>query len=62
MIATHKHKGHGTHFIAPILDITGHIVGGLFVDDMNLVHIDMQVMKTIVEAHSWLQDSVNDQG
>ena len=26
MIATHKYKGHGAHFIAPILDITSHIV------------------------------------
>jgi hypothetical protein len=28
MIAAHKHKGHGAHLIAPILGITGHIVGG----------------------------------
>ncbi len=58
MIATHKHKGHGAHFIAPIWDISGHIVGGLFVDDMDLVHVDMQVMETILEAHSWHQESV----
>jgi hypothetical protein len=39
VIATHKCKGHGAHFIAPILDITGHIVGGLFVDGTDLVHV-----------------------
>ena len=27
MIAAHKRRGQGAHFIAPILDITGHIVG-----------------------------------
>ncbi len=40
IIAAHKRKGHGAHFIAPILDITDHIVGGLFMDDTNLVHVN----------------------
>jgi hypothetical protein len=52
MIAAHKCNGHGAHFIAPILDITGHIVGGLFVDDMDLIHANMHVVETILEAHS----------
>jgi hypothetical protein len=52
MIAAHKCKGHGALFIAPILDITGHIVGGLFVDDTGLVHADMQAVETILEEHS----------
>jgi hypothetical protein len=58
MIAAHKHKGHGAHFIAPISDITGHIVGGLFMDDTDLVHVDMQAVETILEAQSWLQELV----
>ncbi len=41
MIAANKCKGHGAYFIAPILDISGHIVGGLFVDDTDLAHVDM---------------------
>jgi hypothetical protein len=41
VIVAHKRKGRGAHFIAPILDITGHIVGGLFVDDTDLVHVDI---------------------
>jgi hypothetical protein len=58
MIATHKCKGHGAHFFDPILDIIGHIVGGLFVDDTDLVHANMQAVETILEAHSWLQELV----
>jgi hypothetical protein len=58
MIAAHKRKSHGAHFIASILDIIGHIVGGLFVDDRDLVHVNMQVVETILEAHSRLQKSV----
>ncbi len=41
MIAAHKQKGHGAHFIPPISDITSHNVGGLFLDDTDLVHVDM---------------------
>ena len=58
MIAAHKRKGHGAHFIAPILDITGHVVGGLFVDDTDLIHVDMQTVESILEGHSRLQESV----
>jgi hypothetical protein len=58
MITAHRRKGHGAHFIAPILDITGHIVGGLFVDVTDLIHLDMQVMESIVEVHARLQESV----
>jgi hypothetical protein len=41
MIAAHRRKGQGAHFIAPISDITGHIVGGLFIDNTDLIHVDM---------------------
>jgi hypothetical protein len=58
MIAAHKCKGHGAHFISPISDISSHIVGGLFVDDTDLVHVDMRVMEMILEALSRLQESV----
>ena len=40
----------GSWIFAPVLDITGHIVGGLFVDDTDLVHVDMQVVEIILEA------------
>jgi hypothetical protein len=36
MIAVHKRKGHGAHLTAKMLEITGHLVGGLFVDDTDL--------------------------
>ncbi len=57
MIAAHKRKGHGAHLITPILDITGHVVGELFVDDTDLIHVDMQIVESILEAHSRLQES-----
>jgi hypothetical protein len=41
LVAAHKRKGRGAHLIAPISDITNHIVGSLFVDDTDLVHVNM---------------------
>jgi hypothetical protein len=58
MIATHKRKGHGAHFTAKMLETTGHLVCGLFVDDTDLIHLDMQTIKTTMEAHANLQESV----
>ncbi len=58
MIAAHKRKGHGAHLIAPIKGTTSHIVGGLFVDDTDLVHVNMRTVETILDAHSRLQESV----
>jgi hypothetical protein len=54
MIATFKRKGHGAHFLSPILEISDQLVGGFFVDDTDLMH----VVEMIVEAHSHLQESV----
>jgi hypothetical protein len=48
MIAAHKRKGHGAHLIAPISNITGHVVGGLFVDDTDLIHVDMPIVESIL--------------
>jgi hypothetical protein len=42
----------------PLRASQGHIVGGLFVDDTDLVHVDMRTVETILEAHSRLQESV----
>jgi hypothetical protein len=62
MIATHKRKCHRAHFIAPILERRGQLVGGLFVNDKDLIHVDMLAMEKKEEAHSPLQESVINRG
>jgi hypothetical protein len=57
-IATHKRKGQGAHLIAKMSETTGHLVGGLFVDDTGLIHLDMRTIETTLEAHAKLQESV----
>jgi hypothetical protein len=58
MIKAHRRKGHGTHFIAPISGLSCHLIGGLFVDDTDLFHLDMRRTKTALEAHTCLQELV----
>jgi hypothetical protein len=41
MIAVHKRKGHEAHLTAKMSEITSHLVGGLFVDDTDLINLDM---------------------
>ncbi len=58
MIAAHKWKGHGTHFIAPISRQLCHLTGGLCINDTDLIHIDMRRVKTALEVHARLQELV----
>ena len=59
IINSHKKKGHGGKFVCPISQRTGHLVEILFVDDNDLIHIDMDQDQTAAEAHEDLQSSVN---
>jgi len=58
MIQAHRRKGHGAHFIAPISGKSCYLVGGLFVDDTDLFHLNMAQTETVEETHGKLQDAV----
>jgi hypothetical protein len=58
MILVHKKKGLGVHLVTPISNLHCHLAGGLFVDDTDLFHLDMQRVKTSIEVHERLQDAV----
>ena len=51
MIAAHKRKGHKA-LLAPILDISEQLVSGLFVDNTDLLHVNMRIVETVVETLS----------
>ena len=42
IICAHNSKGHGGHFVCPISNLTGHLVALLFVDDTDLIHINLK--------------------
>ena len=58
MINAHKRKGHGLHLRAPITNKTIHLAGALFVDDMDVEHLDLNKSETRDEAHQALQNSI----
>ncbi len=58
MIAAQCRKDHGAHFVAPISDKADHLIGGLFVDDTDLFHLEMRVNETVHQAHSRLHDGI----
>ena len=58
MIAAQHRKDHGAHFVAPISNKAGHLIGGLLVDDTDLFNLEMRVNKTVHQAHSRLQDGI----
>ncbi len=58
MILAHKKIGHSAHLITSILNLPCHLAGGLFVDDTDLFHLDMQGVESAVKKHERLQGAV----
>jgi len=62
ILQAHKRKGHGAHFKCPISDRSGHLAAILFVDDCDLLHLDMRTEQTVQEAHASMQASITNWG
>ncbi len=55
-------KGHGAKFVCPIPKLEKDLSAILYVDDTDLLHIDLTKNKTVNEMHTAIQDSVNSWG
>ncbi len=62
MIRAHKRKGHGAKFLCPISKLNCHIAGVIFVDDTDLLHINMYVNEGVDETLLHLQESITNWG
>ena len=62
IVGAHKRKGHGGHFICPISALSTRLSAILFVDDTDLLRIDLRADKNISNTHSALQASVEEWG
>ena len=62
IIQAHKKRGHGAKFHAPISGVKLGLSGILFVDDTDLLHVDLTRSETITEARDAMQASVTDWG
>ncbi len=62
IIGAHRKKGHGAKFHCPITNLKHHLSTILYVDNTDLLHIDLSKDKTVDEVHTAIQDSVNSWG
>ena len=62
IIRAHKRKGFGARFLCLISQIRWHLAGILYVDDCDLLHLDLSREETIEEVHTHGQRSINNWG
>lgn len=62
ILDAHKHQGHGMKLKCPITGGTGKLTAILFVDDTDLLHINLDQVEHIEETHWALQESITSWG
>jgi hypothetical protein len=62
ILNTHSRKGHGAKFVCPITKLEIYLLAILYVDDKDLLHIDLTKNKTVNEVHTAIQESANSWG
>jgi hypothetical protein len=62
ILNAHGKKGHGTKFICPVTKLEKHLSAILYVDNMDILHIDLTQNERVNEVHKRIQESVNSWG
>jgi hypothetical protein len=62
ILGAHRKKGHGAKFHCPITNLQHHLSAILYVDDTDLLHIDLTKDKSAYEVHNAIQTSFNSWG
>ena len=62
ILCAHKIKVHGGQFLCPISNLTGHLAALLFVDDTDMIHINLKAEETAKVAHQFMQYSISNWG
>ena len=58
ILRAHKSKGHGATFLCPISQLKSKLAAVLFVDDTDVVHINMEARESVHTTHEKMQLSV----
>jgi hypothetical protein len=58
----HGAKGHGAHFLAPLSQVWHSLSAILYVDDTNLLHLNMNTDESVQEVHAALQCAIENWG
>jgi hypothetical protein len=62
ILRAHGKKGHGARFIAPMSCVKRSLSAILYVNDMDLLHLNMEQDELVWEVHRSLQQSINNWG
>jgi hypothetical protein len=62
ILGAHGKKGHGAKFICPVTKLKKHLSAILYVDDMDILHIDLTKNEKVDKVHQRIQESVNSWG
>ena len=62
ILRAHGKKGHGAIFRCPIWSLTASISAIMYVDNTDILHINLDQDETAAEAHAAIQDSVTSWG
>ena len=58
ILGAHKRKGHGARFVCPISRTEGELATILFVDNTDVIHIDMNKQQPAIKVHRDPQASI----
>ncbi len=62
IIGAHRKKGHRAKFLCPITQLQHHLLAILYINNTDLLHIDLTKNENVNEVHRAIQDSVNSWG
>jgi len=57
IIRAHRKKDHGAKFLCPITQLQHHLSAILYVDDTDLLHINMTKNESVDEVHQAIQEA-----
>jgi hypothetical protein len=62
ILQAHGAKGHGAHFLAPIFHVRRSLSAILYVDNTDLLHLNMECHELVLDIHVALQHSIENWG
>jgi hypothetical protein len=62
ILRAHGKKGHSTKFLCPITKLQNHLSAILYVDDTDILHIELTKGERVEDVHHAIQESVNSWG
>jgi hypothetical protein len=62
ILQAYRKKGHGAKFLCPITNLKQHLSAILYVDNTDILHIDLTKDKSTNKVHTAIQGSVNSWG